>query len=336
MARRRLVLALSVATGLLAAVAGCGSSPKQQAYPTHTSTAGCTVSAILVPSCGVWWGAYQHPSGSEDWTSAVTNLESAAGQSFGIVYRYHDFSGQLFPDASDEQLASSGHVLVEDWGTRIFSTNEQLQWSAIAAGQYDASVIIPEAQHLKAYGKPVILSFDHEMDAHVPEAGQPADYVAAYRHIWNTFASMHVTNVIWLWTITGYPGHDAEYKALYPGNSYVDWIGYDPYNFGACHRATFRSFEQTIDPAYQWLEKNGFGDKPFMLPEYGTVADPSDPSAAAKWYAEIPSVLASHPNIKAMLEWDDAAAGCSSELTGPGELAAFANAGRVVASPSRG
>ena len=303
-----------------------------------TSTAGCTVSAILVPSCGVWWGVYKHPSGSEDWTSAVTNLQSAAGQSFGIVYRYHDFSGtQLFPDASDEQLASSGHVLVEDWGTRIFSTNQQLQWSAIAAGQYDSSVIIPEAERLKAYGQPVMLSFDHEMDARVGVAGQPADYVAAYRHIHDIFAAHHVTNVIWVWTITGYPGHNSEYRALYPGNAYVDWIGYDPYNFASCHNTAFRSFEQTIDPTYQWLESNGFGDKPFMLPEYGTVADPGDPSAAAKWYAEIPSVLASHPNIKALLAWDDSANGCNTELTAsPGELDAFAAAGRMVSSPSRG
>ena len=69
----------------------------------------------------MWWGAYKHPSALGGLDLRGHEPGVTAGQSFGIVYRYHDFSGQLFPDASDEQLASIGHVLVEDWGTRIFS-----------------------------------------------------------------------------------------------------------------------------------------------------------------------------------------------------------------------
>ena len=66
----------------------------------------------------------------------------------------------------------------------------QLQWSAIAAGQYDASVIIPEAQHLKAYGKPVILSFDHEMDATSRKSVNPPTTSRRTGISWNIFASM--------------------------------------------------------------------------------------------------------------------------------------------------
>ena len=62
-------------------------------------------------------------------------------------------------------MAASGHILLEDWASKIFSTGTQLQWSDIAAGKYDASVIDPEAEQIKAYGKPIMLSFDHEMDA---------------------------------------------------------------------------------------------------------------------------------------------------------------------------
>ncbi len=253
-------------------------TPTSTPTPTATPTSGCTVSAMLVSSCGVWWGAYKHPGDSEDWSSVVTNLEAASNGQFGIVYRYRDFSGGLFPDSADEQLAASGHILLEDWASRIFSAGTHLQWSDIAAGKYDASVIDPEAEYLKAYGKPVMLSFDHEMDTRVGTSGQPADYVAAYRHIHDVFATLGVTNVIWVWTITGYLGHDSEFQSLYPGSSYVDWVGYDPYNFASCHSEGWKDFDQTIDPAYQWLEANGFGDKPFILPEYGTVSDPVLPA----------------------------------------------------------
>jgi hypothetical protein len=112
----------------------------------------------------------------------------------------------------------------------------------------------------------------------------------------------------------------------------VDWIGYDPYNFASCHSTAWKTFQQTIDPTYQWLESNGLGNKPFILPEYGTVPDPTNASAEADWYNQIPGVVASHPNIKAMIAWDDSAGGCDTQLNGPGELAAFSAAGHTLAS----
>lgn len=284
-----------------------------------------------VPSCGVMWGAYRPLASGQTWLTDTTELESEVGRSFDIVYRYHDFStagAGVFPDASEQQLAASGHVLLDDWAPRIFSTGARLQWADIAAGKYDSTVIDPEAERIKAYGKPIMLSFDHEMDARVGTSGTAADYVAAYRHIEDTFNSLGVNNVIWVWTITGYGGHNSEYPSLYPGNSYVDWIGYDPYNFAGCKSEGWKTFSQTIDPEYQWLEANGFGDKPFILPEYGTESDPNNPTAAATWFSSIPSVLSSHPNIKALITWDDQVGSCDTELTSsPGEFAAFTAAG---------
>ncbi|HTW19115.1 MAG TPA: glycosyl hydrolase [Mycobacteriales bacterium] len=301
--------------------------------PSSSGSAGpCTVSALLVPSCGVWWGVYKPPGTGENWQTTFTDLESQVGRPFDIIYRYHDMSNSgssgQFPDKYEQALGQN-HYLMFSWASRNFSTGAQLLWSDIADGKYDATVIDPEAARLKAYGKPVFLTFDPEMDGRMAVAGSAADYVAAYRHIHDRFAADGVTNVIWVWTVTGYSAHDAEFNSLYPGNSYVDWIGYDPYNFASCHNTAWKSFNDTIDPFYQWLESNGYGDKPFMLPEYGTVADPSDPSASGDWYASVPAAMASHPNIKAVMEWDDTASGCSSELTvDPGTLAGFASAGK--------
>jgi hypothetical protein len=299
--------------------------------PVASPASGCTVSSLLVPSCGAWWGVYKPPSAGENWETTYTDLESQVGRQFNIVYRYQDMSNSVgsgqFPDASERALGVN-HILMFSWASRVFSTNTQLLWSNIASGEYDASVIDPEAARLKAYGKPVFLTFDPEMDRRMPAAGTPADYVAAYRHIHDRLAADGVTNVIWVWTVTGTGAHDSEFASLYPGNSYVDWIGYDPYNFASCHSTAWRSFDATVDPFYQWLETNGYGDKPFMLPEYGTVADPSDSSASADWYAGVPAGIAAHPNIKAVVEWDDTAAPCNTELTvDPSTLTGFAAAG---------
>jgi hypothetical protein len=281
----------------------------------------------------VLWGAYLPYTAGVSYTSEVTGLESQAGRPFDIEYRYHDFSGSgsngAFPDASELQLAGSGHVLFADWTPRVFSTGTRLQWADVAAGNYDATVIDPEAQRIKNYGKPMMLSFDHEMDAQVGISGTAAQYVAAYRHIHDEFARLGVTNVIWVWTTTGWSGNFSMFNSLYPGNAYVDWIGYDPYNFATCHSTSWKTFAQTIDPMYQWLETNGYGTKPFILPEYGSVPDPNNPNAEADWYSQIPAALATHPNIKALLSWDSQVGSCDTRMSSaPGATAAFATAGQ--------
>jgi beta-mannanase len=221
--------------------------------------------------------------------------------------------------------------------SREFASGKQLLWSNIAAGKYDTSVLDPEAARLKAYGKPIFLTFDPEMDGRfrLGIAGNTSQYVAAFRHIHDRMVADGAKNVIWVWTVTGYQAHDADFKLLYPGNAYVDWIGWDPYNFAACHKEGWKTFNQTIDPFYQWLESNGYGSKPFILPEYGTVIDSSNSAAAATWFKGIPASLASHPNLKAVSEFDDTAGGCNTELQlGPGEMTAFGAATKAVGSPS--
>jgi hypothetical protein len=287
----------------------------------------------------VLWGAYKPPSSGENGQTTYTNLESQIGRKLDIVYRYHDMSNSggngQFPDQYEQALAGSGHILLANWAPRVFSTGATLSWANIAAGNYDSSVIDPEAARIKAFGKPIMLSFDHEMDAMVGTSGTAANYVAAYRHIHDRFAADGVTNVVWVWTITGIASRDSMYSGLYPGNAYVDWVGYDPYNFASCHNGSWRSFSQIVDQPYQWLEANGFGSKPFILPEYGTMTDPTNTSAAATWYNGVPAGLASHPNIKALLEWDSQTGSCNMQLTAaPGELAAFAAAGHTAALQS--
>ncbi|SDQ65451.1 glycoside hydrolase family 26 protein [Thermostaphylospora chromogena] len=289
--------------------------------------------APFVPEEGAWWGMYVPPPGDgSSLYRAVTEMESMLGRRLDIVFTYHDMStsdsGLLIK--GDEPRLGEERILLLSWEAKIWSENRDLHWRDIADGVYDASVIDPQAERIKAYGKRVMLGFDGEMERKTG-SGSPEDYVAAYRHIHDRFEELGVDNVVWVWAVTGYSEYRDRWKSFYPGHEYVDWISYDPYNFGPCRDAPWQSFEQTLRPTYEWFQANGFADKPIIIGEYGTEADPDRPDAKAAWYRDIPRVLPSMPNIKALLQWNavlEDQRACDFRLQGPGVLEAFAEAGR--------
>jgi mannan endo-1,4-beta-mannosidase len=108
--------------------------------------------------------------------------------------------------------------------------------SAIAAGTYD-SYLTSYALAVRAYRRPVILSFGHEMNGYWYSWGgrktSPATFVAAWRHIVEMFRRLGATNVTWLWTVNivdpngGIPSP----APWWPGGKYVNWVGIDGYYY---------------------------------------------------------------------------------------------------------
>jgi len=305
-----------------------------------TPPSGCAVDSNLVPSCGALWGVYNPIGampGATNWSTAITSLESRVGSTFDLVKRYHDFSNRgssgAFPDSHERALAGGGRIPFISWVSKNYSTGADMRWADVAAGRYDAAVVDPVARRLKSYGGKVFLDFDHEMDGRMRvNDGTPADYVAAYRHIRERFDAIGVRNVVFVWTTTGYLGNEAKIRASYPGDAYVDWIAYDPYNFGVCHDTAWESFDDSIDTFYDWLMANGHSDKPFMLGEYGSAPDPRDPYRRAAWFRGQVAGMKSHPNIKAVMYYNShgscSASTSSSISKDPAALDAFGAVGR--------
>lgn len=111
-------------------------------------------------------------------------------------------------------------------------------------------------------------------------------------------------------------------------------MGYDPYNFYKCNGSSWRTFEQTIAPTYNWFVSKGLGKKPFLLSEYGTQYDSANPAASTQWYDGIPATLRRYPNLKALIRFDgdgvvNSGAHCGMWINnGPRMLDAFSSAGR--------
>lgn len=301
---------------------------------TPTDSQSCGAQGKYAPSCGALWGVYT--LAGSDPVAALRALERKVGRTFDVTQRFHDFSDHVhlgqFPDRY-EQVVGSDRILFLSWQARVTTTGQSLAWRDIADGLYDQAQVLPAAQRLKAWGRPVIVAFDPEFDNQ--DRGTMSDYVAAYRHVHDVFASQGVTNVAWAWVSTGYLGADNgnRIRRGYPGDQYVDWVGYDPYNFYRCNSSEWKSFEETIAPMYEWLTTMGMDDKPFLLSEYGTQYDPDDSERSQQWHTSIPSVLRRYPNLKALIRFDAVGRFGSSKCylqidNGSGMLESFAGAGR--------
>lgn len=267
--------------------------------PPHRSA--CGGSDGLTPSCGRWWGsAVDQRHGNL--LSAVRAAEGRTGRTLDVVHSYHRWFDD-FPTASERTLAPD-HVLFLNWQP-TGADGHRLSWRSIAAGHQDAR-IDTTARRLRDLRRPVLLSFAHEPEADVGHSGSVADFVAAWRHVHDRFARDHVTTVKWVWTVMGLdqPVWLQRYPALWPGDGYVDWVGWDPYNWGACRSRPWRSFADTVHPFYDWLVAHVPAGMPLMLAEYGTVESRDDPQRKANWYRDEVSAVDRFPRLRALVYFD--------------------------------
>ncbi len=289
-----------------------GPSPSATPTPPAAGAGGCgAVSDKLVPSCGAWWGMYS-PTNPATWDHgrAITDVEAQVGRTFDVVHRYHDFSSTgsngAFPDVYQRQQMREGRLMFFAWESRIFSSGTVLAWKDVYSGRYDAT-IDAVAGRIRDVGQPVFIGFDHEPEDE-PAKGSDADFVRAWRYVHGRFATAGARNAVWVWTMMGWSGHYDRYAGLYPGDTYVDWVAWDPYNFQVCNGSTvWKSPSATIGSFYRWLDERGVGaGKPRMLAEFGTNLDANDPAAKRRWFEEFPAALKAHPKIKAAVYFNSA------------------------------
>ena len=101
----------------------------------------------------------------------------------------------------------------------------------------------------------------------------PRDYRAMWANVEARFAALNVTNVVWVMNYMGYAGWDCMVDDLWPGNSLVDWVFWDPYSEQQPDLLT-----QTVSNFYNLLTSmsdstHNYLSKPWGLGEFGSTAD---------------------------------------------------------------
>ncbi|MCX5560045.1 glycoside hydrolase family 26 protein [Streptomyces sp. NBC_00038] len=140
----------------------------------------------------------------------------------------------------------------------------------IGAGKSDA-YIKEYATAVRKLNLPVVIDFADEFNGHWEKWGTtsatPEEYVAAWRHIHDTFIDVGASNVIWAWSPNIInPVKSVQLKPYYPGDAYVDWVGLIGYWTLEEDNAFDTIFGPTVD------EIRAFTKKPMLLVETAAMA----------------------------------------------------------------
>jgi beta-mannanase len=271
----------------------------------------------------LYWGAWvgNQLTGTEaPWDmGAVSKFEAMTGKSAALINFSSPFadcskspcSFYDFPQEEMERIRQHGSIPFFSWGSQATpaSLNEpDFQLSDVIAGRYD-SYIRSWAEAAREWGHPFFLRFNWEMNGNWFQwsegvnGNQAGEYVAAWRHVHDIFASVGATNATWTWCPNIDPNdklHDL--ASLYPGDEYVDWTSLDGYNWGASpsRPEKWRSFGELFGPTYDAITERIAPAKPMIIGEVGST---EYGGSKAEWISDmLQEIPAEFPRIRG-LQW---------------------------------
>jgi hypothetical protein len=294
-------------------------------YRATCTQATVTFSSLLVPSCGLLSGAVANAFGNrpgwpEQGPDSHRRFEQAVGATFGI-YTYYFTGSQNKPFPRDTDIAflreaGANRVMMAHW-----KVADDMTFADVVAGKADAR-IDAQAQRLTAsFPEKIFVALQSEMEIQVDESagsGRTArDYAAMYRYVVDRMRAQGVRNVIWVLSYGGFGKWATKpwFADLYPGDRYVDWIGWHPYtstdNLATDLAGLLNSTLGATDPRYRgmynYLTRRHPG-KPLMLSEFGVFHDPRNPTSVlsrkASFYRSVGNQLPRFPAIRAMVQFD--------------------------------
>ncbi len=301
---------------------------------------------LAPPRTGIYLGVFNTAAAGPP--SRPLTLSRYRGIDLRIVHRFQAWWG---PDrflgrrwlASVARRGAAPMVSWEPWrkpkdmGSAPTQRPRLLQ--RIASGRFDGYVR-RWARDARAYGKPLLIRFLHEMNGtwypwSVDINGNTAaDFRAAWRRVHDIFRRAGATNVSWVFSVDSYAGGPptsrANLQRYYPGADYVDWVGLSGFNWSRTSNGGVLSYERVFRPSYDVLA--GF-DKPIMLAEIGTAAD--DTVTAPGWIGDVMrSTPTRFPRVKAIVWYDATHPQRDFTLRGEALRALHADAARAVMRPA--
>ena len=274
----------------------------------------------------------------------LSHYETQIGKGSSLVLWYQAWDEnhqmQAFPTAQMEAVREHGSIPMLAWEPDANPgplNQPAFSLAKIADGTYD-SYLRQYASQVKAWGHPFFLRFASEMNGgwtswFEGNSGNSAgQFVRAWRHVHDIFASVGATNATWVWCPNDEDAYTTPLEDLYPGNAYVDWAGIDGYNFSTdLDGAPWRSFSTIFSETYRHILRLIPPTMPMMIGETGSV---EDGGSKASWITDALSTQLprNYPRIKALLWFEESDGNLNLRYdTSRSSLAAFQKA---IAAPT--
>jgi hypothetical protein len=339
-----LVLAAAIASPLSDAAAKSG-HPHRHAPQRHLAQR------------PAYWGAWigdQLTGEKPPWDMRpVSQLEALLGKGLSLLALGSPFADCTpapcrffdFPTTAMDNVRAYGAIPFFNWSSQESAQNLSLatfmpdfQLADLSSGRYDA-YIRRFAEDARDWGHPFFLRFDWEMNGNwfpwseQVNGNQPGEYVAAWRHVHDVFASAGATNATWVWCpYAEVKRRFAPLAQLYPGGEYVDWTCMDGFNWArnTTNPHRWKSFDEIFVAAYRYLAKRIAPHKPILLAE---MASTGAPRAKATWIRKMFRQLASrYRRIRGLIWFEQIDRGVDWPLeSSPTSIRAFA---KGIGNPS--
>jgi Beta-mannanase len=224
---------------------------------------------------------------------------------------YQEWGGQwnAFYAKGAAAIRARGAMPLISWEPWAGTKDPTWSLSTISDGSHDA--FIHQWTHdVATWGHAIYVRPMYEMNGpwsawgYGVNGNTAAEFVAAWRHVVNIANAEGATNIRWVWSPNvddGDPRY-ASYGSLYPGDSYVDWVGLDGYNWGTSQswsgwQSLYTVFKGSVDKV------RAISGKPIMIGETGSTDLGGDKAA---WITNgFARLLTDLPQVKALI-WFDA------------------------------
>ena len=347
-------LTLAGCGGVTRAGVGAGYTPAVESLPPNgAARSGMATSTlpILTDTSSSTSGVFFGIACGAHAAVACPNFASTfrAGIAFGTTYASWDNDlAQFITAYGINTWPSQGIVPEITW--QPTQSGGTVTFTGINNGLYDG-YLKKSADELRAFGSPVFLRPFHEFNGkwypwglanQVASMSTDAAFVQAWRRIRTIFSQEGASNVKFIWCFSrtsiqsntvgawDYPPNS------YPGDQYVDWIGFDSYNHATGTSGTWQTFDQTVAKSYA-LAVSISGKKPVMWAEGATNEYGDGGAMKAGWvnamFSELSSGSNPYPNLRAItwFETDTSTYAYDSMSTSP-VYNAFVNDLRATAS----
>ncbi|OGG04828.1 hypothetical protein A2Z33_05975 [Candidatus Gottesmanbacteria bacterium RBG_16_52_11] len=272
---------------------------EQAASPAPADAANSPSPALTpAPARAVYWGLWTEgfwdDSAKTLHPERLRDMESQIGKKAAIAHYYRgwhelDDSGFL---AELNTIAANGWRPMVSANPYFFDgcgSGGKPLYRTIADGNCDG-FLKAVGRNFKVFGKPVFFRFAWEMNIPSMEWNIPGtgDAPQDFREAWNRFRQITLeegaTNMIWVFSPHIITSESSSIAALYPGDTAVDWVALDGYNWGTTQSwSSWQSFSEIFTQSYTELTRIA-PTKPVMIAEVNTSDRGGDKVA---WYTEM-------------------------------------------------